>query len=80
MLCRLCQISVVEGLNTLSEIVLYMYMHSHESPAGTPHLLQFIKARLPLSGKKVLKMKFQVREKSANFIFSQGNLEKKIEK
>ena len=37
-------------------------------------------AGLPQSGKKVWKMNFfQVREKSGNFNFSQGNLEKKYE-
>ena len=41
------------------------------------HILTSIIPGLPRSGKKFWKMKnFQVREKSGNYIFSQGNLKK----
>ena len=44
-------------------------------------IIYISKLGLPRSGKKVWKMKiFQVREKSGNYIFSQGNLKKKMKK
>ena len=48
-----------------------------EDPDEMQHNVAFHQAGLPRSGKKFWKMKiFQVREKSGNYIFSQGNLKK----